>query len=244
MATAQNEIDNGELTQQAERALETNTIPALVAAKDRLKEALRNGCPSGSRGSLRRLSKRLTSAMDTCNDAAARELLTQFNTLSAQVRDAVDAKNLPQASAGFKQLMKVTLQITKPKPFMKYAIGRVEAEKGGWEGAVDETMESIGSTQGDFNGLEMEVGKAYQQGAKALASRLQACIETGNTGAALNALLQLREPTNTAGLAAHLGSSERSIAFIADAAAWLKPRQRAHFELKVRRASRQSNHRR
>lgn len=218
------------LTEQAEQALETQTIPALVAAKRQIEEYLGNGYPPKSRSSLQRLSKRLTSAMKALNDAAAEGLLRQFNTHSKEIWKAIDDKNLQQASARLTALLEVASQITDPKPFMRFAIGRVEKKNGGWEGISAEALKSFKETQGAFNALVAENGKEHQKQANALKSRFEASLETGNIGAALSALRELKNPVNAAGLAVCLSSNENRDDFLAKAEERLKAAmQKAHF---------------
>ena len=227
-------------TQQAHQALQKSTIPALVAAKRQLREALANGCSSGTKQALKKLSRRLTSAIDALNDAAARALIEQFNTQSQQVWDAVDAKELLRASVGFNQLERIALQILKPQTFMQYTIDRIEAGNGGWEAVSQATEKSVTETKKLVCAFEMEAGKVYAKAAHALATRLDACIANENIGGARSAFRQLSEPNNAAGLATYLDDKDK---YMADAGVWLRTKESERFNQQKRKSNGQANRR-
>jgi hypothetical protein len=221
------------LTHQAEQALERNTMGALVAAKQEVKRYLDNGCPENVKASLSSLKKDLISAMDAINDATAFALIERFNAQTKETWEAIDDQNLLRASDRLSVLKRTASQITDPKPFMRFAIDRAEKESGGWEEITGETLKSFAETQRALSDLAMETGKEHTNKAKELASRLEANLQNGNTGAASDALEQLRLASNAAGLAYHLGSIEKRDDFLADAESRLAPKKVEHFKRRL-----------
>lgn len=228
-------IDVVALGADAEEALVQNSIPALVGARRRLQQAMDLAKTLTYQRRLRSQSRKLNEALVKLNDEQARKLLGQFNKHSQQVWDALDRGNYSVALVSYRRLLETAQQITSAKSYLRFAIDRVEKAMGGWEAIHEQVSQSIGSTQGLVDDLEIEVGKLHLTAAKGLASRFEACMCNGNIGGASAALRELSSVQNAAGLAFHLGSTKERDRFMESARRRLAPGMAKHLLRKERR---------
>ena len=228
-------IDIAALMEDAEEALQKNSVPALVGVKKSLQQAMNRAKAPTYQRRLRRLIRELNEALDKLNDEQARRLLRQFNEYSLQVWDAVDGADCSAVSALHRSLLDTAQQITGAKPCLRFAIDRVEKATGGWKTICEQVSRSTASTRSMVDSLETEVGKLHLMAAKALVSRFEACMSNGNAGGASAALRDLLSTHNAAGLACHFGSTAERDRFMESARRRLSPLLAKHSLRTVRR---------
>lgn len=231
------QIDITALVEDAEEALMKNSVPALVGVRRNLQQAMDRAKAPTYQRRLRRLIRGLNEALDKLNDEQARGLIRRFNELSCQVWEAVDRNGYLTVLVQHGSLFKVAGQIIGAKPYLRFAVDRVEKAAGGWKTICEQVVQSVKSTQGLVSDLEMEVGKLHLMAAKALVSRFEACMSNGNVGGVSAALRDLSSTHNAAGLAAFLGSTAERDRFMESARRRLSPLMAKHLSRKARHTS-------